>query len=96
MIISPFVFQLQRPTPLRPNAEVASAHWLPLEQLVMGEGRGSFELEWNGAALRMPCIDLAGLRIWGLTLRMLDDLLDRMGGQTSPEIELIRGEDPRR
>ncbi len=96
LVISPFVFHLQRLQPLRPNVEVASVHWLSLERLAMGEGRSSFDLEWGGATLRMPCIELSGLRIWGLTLRMLDDLLERMGGQTSPDVELLHGEDPRR
>lgn len=95
LVVSPFVFGLDRSVSLRPNREVASAHWIPLDRLARGDGRSSFELTWSGAVLRMPCIDLEGLRIWGLTLRMLDDLLERVGGQTSPEVELVSGRDPR-
>ncbi len=86
MVISPFAFAVDGPVDLTPNYEVASTHWFSIERLASGEGRNSFELEWRGQRLEFPCIDLDGVRIWGLTLRMLDDMLERIGGQVSPPV----------
>ncbi|MCB9744767.1 MAG: CoA pyrophosphatase [Alphaproteobacteria bacterium] len=68
---------LERPT-LRPNEEVASVHWFGLERLMADEGRATFPYEWRGDTLRMPCVRLDGCFIWGMSLRMIDDLLERM------------------
>lgn len=87
--VSPFVFQLRTEARPRPNAEVAAVQWVALERLVRGEGRGRFALEWGGMRLAMPCIELDGMRIWGLTLRMVDDLVERLGGPVSPEVEVL-------
>ena len=42
------------------------------------EGRGTFPYEWNGGTWELPCVRLDGTLIWGMTLRMLDDLLERV------------------
>lgn len=94
LVISPYVFRLQAPVRLVPNHEVASVHWLSLERLVAGEGRGSFTLDWRGQTWEMPCVDIDEVRIWGLTLRMLDDLLERLGAQVSRWPQ-VRAPDPR-
>lgn len=79
MVIAPFVYRLESEPVLALNHEVASVHWFSLQRLLAGEGRSSFTLEWRGNTWQMPCVDLEGVRIWGLTLRMLDDLLERLG-----------------
>ena len=84
MVISPFVYRLDRSPALSPNHEVADVHWLSFERLARGEGRGSFEMAWMEERWVMPCIDIDGVRIWGLTLRMVDELLERVGAPTSP------------
>lgn len=58
--------------------EVASVHWFGLDRLLADEGRGVFPFEWRGTPVRMPCIRLDGCLIWGLSLRMIDDLLERL------------------
>lgn len=78
--VAPFVFHLpQRPLQLHPNAEVASVHWVALQRLLAGEGRTTFELSWKGQTRALPVIELDGLNIWGMTLRVVDDLLARLG-----------------
>jgi len=80
LVISPFVYQLAVDEPiLLPNHEVADIHWFDLDRLAGGEGRGTFTLPWKGQVLELPRLDLDGVRIWGLTLHMLDDLLGRLG-----------------
>ena len=77
-VVRAFVFALQERPELTLNAEAASAHWFPLQQLLDGEGRGRFEFEWKGNAMMLPRIDLQEQRIWGMSLGMLDELLDRI------------------
>lgn len=63
------------------ESEVAAVHVVPLEKLLAGEGRDSFVLEYGGQPWTLPCVDLDGQRLWGMTLRMVDDLLDRIDGR---------------
>ena len=69
-----FVFEMDSSPLLTPNDEVHSVHWFELERLLDGEGRGSFE--WRG--WEMPSVTLDGCFIWGLSLRLIDDLLGRI------------------
>lgn len=69
-----YVFQIPEVPRLKPNEEVQSTHWFELERLLDGEGRGSFE--WRG--WEMPSVTLDGCFIWGMSLRMIDDLLGRI------------------
>lgn len=91
LVISPFVYALDARVELCPNHEVASVHWLSLDRLAAGEGRGSFELSWQGERWEMPRVDIDGVRIWGLTLYMLDDMLARIGGVVSPPVRVLPG-----
>ncbi|MCB9781011.1 MAG: CoA pyrophosphatase [Alphaproteobacteria bacterium] len=80
LVISPFVYRLDaEPPALAPNHEVADVHWFSLQRLASDEGRGTFEMDWRGQTWVMPRIDLDGVRVWGLTLRMVEDLLERVG-----------------
>lgn len=82
MVIRPFVFQLARSKPaLAPNREVASVHWRPFGSLLSDEGRGTMTWSRGPTSVVLPCVDFDGKRLWGLTLRMVDDLLDRVDGR---------------
>ncbi len=72
--IAPFVFRLLRPADGTPNPEVVSLHWLPLERLLAPECRSTMELSREHSTLRVPCLRIDELAIWGLTLRMFDNL----------------------
>lgn len=82
MVIRPFVFFVPeaRP-PLVPNHEVASIFWRPLGSLLADEGRTTMNWTHGGASLTLPCVWFDDRRLWGLTLRMIDDLLDRIDGR---------------
>ena len=77
MVIEPFVFCLEERMELVPNEEVAGVYFFSLSSLLRGEGRGEFQLPHRGEDLLLDCIDQQGVRIWGLSLRMLDELLQR-------------------
>ncbi len=73
--VAPFVFEISGAPALVPNHEVQEALWVPLAFLADRANRGTFAWTGRGTPLEMPCVLYEGHLIWGLTLRMLDDLL---------------------
>jgi 8-oxo-dGTP pyrophosphatase MutT (NUDIX family) len=72
MKIAPFVFAVENaPDDLVRSEEVAATHWIPLSELFDSSHASSITLRHAGETLRFPAIELRGLTIWGLTLRML-------------------------
>ena len=83
-IISPFVFHIDDLTitrDLTPNDEVAAVHHVPLPFLLSGEGRSHFTLQHQGTGWTLPQVRLGDVRLWGLTLQIVDELLDRLDGR---------------
>jgi 8-oxo-dGTP pyrophosphatase MutT (NUDIX family) len=79
MAVSPWVFTVPRwPERFTLSEEVAQVHRFALKRLLAREGRGTFPWSGHGTTLELPRLDLDGQRVWGLTLRMLDDLLARL------------------
>lgn len=80
LMVRPYVFRLDRVPPFVPNHEVASVHALELDALLANRGRGT--MRWPGQlGVTLPRVDFDGVRLWGLTLRMVDDLLHRVDGR---------------
>lgn len=75
MVIHPFVFEIHDDPILSPNDEVGEALWVPVSFFADDANRTTFE--WSRAKERvvLPCYHFEGRKIWGLTLRMLDELL---------------------
>ena len=78
--VRPFVFALRQEPGLALNREVAAVFWVPLQDLADRVGRGTMTWRWKGRELPLPCVRIQGELIWGLTLRMVDDLLWRWEG----------------
>jgi 8-oxo-dGTP pyrophosphatase MutT (NUDIX family) len=78
MTIEAFVFGLDSPLSPTGNAEVAAVYQFPLTQLLTPEGRGNFEYKHRGGTVTLQCLDLQECRIWGLSLRILDYLLEKL------------------
>lgn len=80
LVVTPFVFALPRDVPVVPNEEVASTLWVPISTLAQDRGKKSFKLDYEGQIYDLPCIDLEPEqhRIWGLTYRMLETLLEAL------------------
>lgn len=76
MAVSPFVFHLEREVQLQPNYEVAETVWVPMEFLLDPDNREQMTWEYKGLSFTMPCYRYEGREIWGLSLMMLDELMD--------------------
>ncbi len=82
MVIHPFVFLLREDPLLELDArEVVSVHRVGIDALLAGTGRGSMVFQRDDLRMRLPCVDFDGVRLWGLTLHMTDDLLHRLDGR---------------
>jgi 8-oxo-dGTP pyrophosphatase MutT (NUDIX family) len=83
--IHPYVFRVPVWPALTPLAsEVAAIHLLDGRRLLAGEGRGEFRYQGYGLDRMLPCIRLEGTFIWGLTLRMIDQIAERLGAAPAP------------
>ena len=82
LVVSPYVFHLQRSVNFHPNYEVQEVLWVPLEFLLDEANRSEMVWERAGVGVRLPCYHYHGRRIWGLSLRMLDELLDLVAGES--------------
>jgi 8-oxo-dGTP pyrophosphatase MutT (NUDIX family) len=78
LVVTPFVFALRRDVAVVPNIEVATTLWVPVATLAGEKGRSTFKLDYGGQVYDMPCIHLdpGNHRLWGMTYRMLEMLLD--------------------
>ena len=80
LLVRPFVFWVRAVDDLTLNHEVASVHRVRLAHLLSNEGRGSMQRTYEGAQYTLPRVDFDGVRLWGITLRMVDELLHRIDG----------------
>ena len=70
--VRPFVFALPTRARIRPNAEVASAHWVEMVDLTRPDVRRSTTVTVRGEPLVVPAFVVADLVVWGMTERILD------------------------
>ena len=80
--VAPFVGLLKRPVEyLIQQVEVAEVFEVPLRVLADARYRGLYEWrrDQGGPSLNFPAIFYSGQTIWGLTLRITENLLDIMG-----------------
>ena len=80
MIVTPFVFRMDREVEFTPNYEVAEVVWVPLEFLLDLDNRQQMTWSFKGVDIPMPCYFYGKRRIWGMSLMMLDELLDLVEG----------------
>jgi len=78
MIITPYVFRLDALPELVTNHEVADVVWVPLGFLADRGNRQKMRWSPNGIPIELPCYLYREKRIWGLSLMMLDELLDAL------------------
>lgn len=79
--IRPWVFALREPPPpFTLSEEVASAHWVPLRELLDPARRAPFPYVHQGTELVFPSIRVGGLTIWGLTYQMIELFQVALGG----------------
>lgn len=78
MAISPFVFSLKTVSRIDPTPEVGAAYWVPLFSLYSGQAAISHPVDLPEGRVKMPGWSVQGNVVWGLTYRMLDNLLSLM------------------
>ncbi len=79
LVVAPFVFRLTREVAFTFEArEVAEALWAPLAPLARGEGARMMRYDRDGVTLDLPCWDVQGRVVWGLTHRMLTSLFEAL------------------
>lgn len=74
--VRPFVFAIEGRIPLQPNAEVAAVRWVPLDCLLHPRNYHSVSLQIRGEQRDMPAYHLDDAIVWGMTERILTELLD--------------------
>jgi 8-oxo-dGTP pyrophosphatase MutT (NUDIX family) len=80
MTILPFVFAVDRSVEMQPGPEVQAVMWVPLDFLADPANRSTMVWQRSGVEVTLPCYSFEGRTIWGLTLRMADELLDLLTG----------------
>lgn len=82
LVISPFVFELKQfEVRFVPNQEVAETLWIPLHFFLDPGNRTTMNYRKMGVDWKLPCYEYQGRRVWGLTLRMIDEVLARIQKQ---------------
>jgi 8-oxo-dGTP pyrophosphatase MutT (NUDIX family) len=77
--VAQFVFALDEPDAvIATSAEVTATLWVPLGRLARFEGAGTLPWTRDGVTLDLPCIRLGTYVLWGLTYRMVLQLLDAL------------------
>lgn len=72
--VTPFVFATSHAVEARPSSEAESAFWLPLELARSGTIDGTYQ--YPGSEMTFPSWLFEGHTIWGLTMRILGELLE--------------------
>lgn len=75
VIVTPVVFLARDRSPVAASPEVERALWLPVAELRDPANRGTLSLDRPDGNRTFPTINVGGLAIWGLTERILSELL---------------------
>ena len=73
--VRPHVFLLQEQRAPAPNPEVAAANWVPLDLFLHPDTYRTVALEIRGESREFPAYRVDESLVWGLTERILSDLL---------------------
>lgn len=77
--VAQFVFALdESEVTLATSAEVTATLWVPLARLARFEGAGTTTWTSGERTIELPCIHLGAYVLWGMTYRMILQLLDAL------------------
>ncbi|AUM12752.1 NUDIX hydrolase [Ketobacter alkanivorans] len=77
MIVTPHLFYWQGDDAINLNHECDDALWIPLDFFNDQRQRSSLTWKQGHFALQLPCYRYGEKTVWGLTLRMLDQIRQR-------------------
>jgi 8-oxo-dGTP pyrophosphatase MutT (NUDIX family) len=80
IIVTPYVAVVRADVALETSDEVASAFWVPLSQLEDPLSAVQAEVTARGATWKVSSYQLAGHTVWGMTERILNNLLVLLAG----------------
>lgn len=78
ILVRPYVAVLERDVPLVPSSEVAAAFWVPLRALLDPATAVEATVVVRGMERTVPSYRFGDYTIWGMTERILRDLLARL------------------
>jgi len=76
MVVTPFLFHLREETTFQINEEVSETIWIPLSFFLNANNRSTMDYKVAKINMKLPCYRFEGRLVWGLSLRMLDELID--------------------
>jgi 8-oxo-dGTP pyrophosphatase MutT (NUDIX family) len=83
--IYPFVFAVPPGTPARvASREVDQVYWTSLSSLTHPSARDVTRIQLGEETREFPCFDVEGEAVWGLTYRILTNLLQVLEGPPPP------------
>ena len=75
MLVAPFVFKVGSTPVFELNHEVDDTLWVPLSFLLNDANRSRHQWDWRGEVLESDAFTFNDRLIWGLSLMMIDELL---------------------
>jgi 8-oxo-dGTP pyrophosphatase MutT (NUDIX family) len=79
LVVSPFVYELDRLPELSPNREVQSTVWIPVSWLLHPDAAVDYRFERDAQSLVFPALRYGRYTVWGLTYRILVNLFGVLG-----------------
>lgn len=76
MDVTPFVFRLEEEVEPIPREEAETLFWLPLDLAAEGSLDGEHRFRRDEVVHRMPCWNFDSFVVWGMTYRILTNLMD--------------------
>lgn len=74
--VRPFVFSIPERVPVAPNPEVSDAVWVPVNDILHPDAYRAVHVEIRGEIREFPAYHLEDVFVWGMTERILTDLLN--------------------
>jgi hypothetical protein len=88
--VAPFVFVINDYPELALNHEVDDTVWIPIHFLMDDVNRARHQWEWRGETLESDAFTFDQRLIWGLSLMMIDELLDLVGQRQNRATHVTR------
>lgn len=78
MVVSPLLFSTDQTLDFTPNDEVADVLWIPLSHFLDSNNRQRMVWKNAGFHLDIPCYDYQDKRIWGISLIVIDEMINQL------------------
>ena len=80
MVVTPLVYLLTEEVHIDPNEEVQEVVWIHLDPLLRGDRDAEIPWKYGPQGVMLPCYQVDGHTIWGLTWRMVHNLFSVIAG----------------